>query len=74
MVLEIVVVLDWDLRQLDVDMVYLEAGVEDENYIELPEECRDLRNQFGLPKKAIYRLVHAGLLWPKTFGAELEAK
>ena len=36
MVLSIAAVKDWELHRLDVDMEYLEAGVKEELYIELP--------------------------------------
>ena len=41
MVLGIATVKDWELRQLDVDMAYLEANVKEELYIELPENYRN---------------------------------
>ena len=73
-VLGIVAVKDWELRQLDVDMAYLEAGVKEELYIELPEDYRGSCNQGGRLQKAMYDLVHAGLLWSKKFTADnLEA-
>ena len=73
MVLGIAAVKDWGLRQLDVDMVYLEAGVREELYIELLEDYRDSCDQVGQLQKAMY-VVHAGLLWSKTFSAELAAR
>ena len=74
MVLGIAAVKDWELRQLDVDMAYLEAGVKEKLYIELPEENRDSCDHVGRLQKAMYGLVHAGFLWPKTFSAELAAR
>ena len=74
MVLGIITILGWEARQLDVDMAYLEANVEEEIYIELAKGYRDSKKQIGLLKKAIYGPVHAGLLWSKTFGATLEAE
>ena len=74
MVLSMIAALGWEARQLDVDMAYLEADVEEEIYIELPEGYRDSRKQVGLLRKAMYGLVHAGLLWSQKFGSELEAK
>ena len=62
MVLSIVAVKDWELRQLDVDMAYLEAGVKEELYIELSEDYRDSCDQVDRPQTAMYGLVHAGLL------------
>ena len=40
MVLGIAVVKDWELRQFDVDMAWLELNVKEELYIELPEDYR----------------------------------
>ena len=74
MVLVIATVKDLELRQLDVDMAYLEAGVKEELYMELPEDYRDSCNQVGRLQKAMYGLVHAGLLWSKNFSAELAAR
>ena len=74
MVLGIAAVKEWELRQLDVDMVYLEAGVKVELHIELHEDYRDSCEQVGQLQKAMYGLVHAGLLWSKTFSPELVAR
>ena len=41
MALGIAAVKDWEIRQLDVDMAYLEANVKEELYVELPEYCRN---------------------------------
>ena len=74
MVLGIAAVKDWELRQLDVDMAYLEANVKEELYIELPEDYRNSCDQVGRLQKAMYGRVHAGLLWSKKFSAELATK
>ena len=74
MALALMALADWEGRQLDVEMAYLEADVEEELHIELPDGYRESRNQVGLLQKAMYGLVHAGLLWSKKFGGELEAK
>ena len=58
----IIAVFGWEARQLDVDMAYLEASVEEEIYTELPEARREINSQVSLLKKATYHLVHAGLL------------
>ena len=68
MALALMALADWEGRQLDVEMAYLEADVEEELHIELPDGYRESRNQVGLLQKAMYGLVHAGLLWSKTFG------
>ena len=74
MVVGIAAVKDSELYQLDVDMAYLEAGVNEELYIELPEDYRASCDQMGRLQKAMYGLVHAGLLWSKRFSAELAAR
>ena len=74
MMLGIAAVKDWELRQLDVDMAYLEANVKEELYIELPEDYRNSCDQVGRLQKAMYGLVHAGLLWSKKFSAKLAAR
>ncbi|CAN0471283.1 unnamed protein product [Ascophyllum nodosum] len=74
MVLSIAAVKDWELCQLDVVMAYLEASVKEELYIELSEDYRDFCDQVGRLQNAMRGLVHAGLLWSKTFSAELAAR
>ena len=65
---------DWEGRKLDVEMVFLEADVTEELYVELLDGYRDSPNQVGRLQKAVYDLMHAGLLWSKKFGGELIAK
>ena len=48
MVLGIEALKDWELRQLDVDMAYLEASAKEElQYIELHNDYHDSCNQVG---------------------------
>ena len=74
MMLGIAAVKDWELRQLDVDMAYLEAGEKEELHIELLEDYGDSCDQAGQLQKAMHGLVHEGLLWSKKFSAELAAR
>ena len=74
MALAVMALLDWEGRQLDVEMAFLEADVTEELYVELPDGYRDSPNQVGRLQKAMYGLMHAGLLWSKKFGGELTAK
>ena len=74
MALAVIVLLDWEGRQLDVEMAFLEADVTEELYVELLDGYRDSPNQVGRLQKAMYGLMHAGLLWSKKFGGELIAK
>ena len=74
MVLGIAAVKDWEFPQLDVDMAYLEAGIEEEPYIEQPQDYRDSCDQVGRLQEAMYGLVHAELLRSKKFSAELATR
>ena len=74
MVLGITALKDWELRQLDVDIAYLEAGAKDELYIELPEDLPRLLRPGEPAAKDNVRRCAAGLLWSKYFSAELTAK
>ena len=74
MALAVMALLDWEGRQIDVEMAFLEADVTEELYVELPDGYRDSPNQVGRLQKAMYGLMHAGLLWSKKFGGELIAK
>ena len=69
-----IALLDWEGRQVEVEMVFLGADVTEELYDELPDGYRDSPNQVGRLQKAMYGLIHAGLLWSKKFGGELIAK
>ena len=70
----IAAVKDWEIYQLDVDMAYLEASVKEELFIKLHEDYRDSCDQVGRLQKAMYGLVHAGLLWSKQVSLELAAR
>ena len=47
MALAVMALLDWERRQLDVEMAFLEADVTEELYVELPDGYRDSPNQAG---------------------------
>ena len=75
MALAVTALLNWEGRHLDVEMAFLEADVTKELYVELSDGYhRDSPNQVGRLQKAMYGLIHAGLLWSKKFGGELIAK
>ena len=74
MALAVMAPLDREGRQLDVKMAFLEVDVFKELYVELLDGFRDSPNQVGRLQKAMYGLMHAGLLWSKTFDGELIAK
>ena len=71
----VMALLDWEGRQLDVEMAFPEADVTEELYVELPDGYRVSPNQVERRlQKTMYGLMHAGLLWSKNFGEELIAK
>ncbi|CAN0393819.1 unnamed protein product, partial [Ascophyllum nodosum] len=59
MVLGTAAVKDGELRQLDVNMAYLEANVKEELYIELPEDYRNSCDQVGRLQKVMYEQCQA---------------
>ena len=50
----VMALLDWEGRQLDVEMTFLEADVTEELYVELLDGYRDSPNQVGRLQKAMY--------------------
>ena len=48
---------NWELRHIDVEQAYLQADIDEEIYIELPEGYRTFPNAVGLLSKVIYGLV-----------------
>lgn len=52
-------------------MAHLDAGVEEDIYIETSGGYRQAKNQVGRLNKATCGLVHARLLWRKKLGQEL---
>ena len=65
---------DWELRHIDVEQAYLQADIDEEIYIELPEEYRAFPNAVGLLRKAIYGLVQSGLCWYRKFTDSIKEK
>ena len=64
----------WGLRPIDVEQAYLQADINKEIYIELPEEYRAFPNAVGLLWKAIYGLVQSGLCWFRKFTDGIKEK
>ena len=57
MALTVIALLDWEGRKLDVEIDFLEAGVVEELYVELPDEYHDSPNQVGRLQKVMYGLM-----------------
>ena len=73
-VLATAAVKDWELRHIDVEQAHLQADIDVEIYIELPEDYRAFSNAAGLLKKSIYGLVQSGLCWSRMFTQGIKEK
>ncbi|CAN0353481.1 unnamed protein product, partial [Ascophyllum nodosum] len=66
-VLATAAVKNWELRHINVEQAYLQADIDEEIYIELPEDYRAFPNAVGFLRKGIYGLVQSGLCWFRKF-------
>ena len=73
-VLATAAVRDRKLRHIDVEQEYLQADIDEEIYIDLPEDYRAFPNAVGLLRKAIYGLVQSGLYWIRKFTDGIKEK
>ena len=58
---------DGELRHFDPEQEFLKADIDEEIYIEIPEEFREFPGAVGRLNKALYGLVQAGRCWNNTF-------
>ena len=58
---------DGELRHFDVEQAFLKADIDEEIYIEIPEEFQEFPGAVGRLNKAIYGLVQAGRCWNNKF-------
>ena len=56
---------DGELRHFDVEQAFFKADIDEEIYIEIPEEFQEFPGAVGRLNKAIYGLVQAGRCWNK---------
>ena len=56
------------------EQAYLQADIDEEIYIELPEDYRAFPNAVGLLRKAIYGFVQSGLCWFRKFTDGIKEK
>jgi len=54
---------DFEIYQMDIKAVYLNADLEEELYMKIPEECVDYGKGFWKLDKAIYGLKQSGRMW-----------
>ena len=54
---------DGELRHFDAEEAFLKTDIDEEIYIEIPEEFQEFPGAVGRLNKAIYGLVQAGRCW-----------
>ena len=54
---------DGELRHFDAEQEFFKADIDEEIYIETPEEFQEFSGAVGRLNKAIYGLVQAGMCW-----------
>ena len=64
---------DGELRHFDAEQAFLKADIDEEIYIEIPEEFQEFPGAVGRLNKAIYGLVQAGGCWNNKFYDEMAA-
>ena len=64
---------DGELRHFDAEKAFLKADVDEEIYIEIPEEFQEFPGAVELLNKAIYGLVQAGRCWNNKFCDDMAA-
>ena len=64
---------DGELRHFDTEQAFLKATIDEEIYIEIPEEFQEFPGAVGRLNKAIYGLVQAGRGWNNKFCDDMKA-
>ncbi|CAM9349897.1 unnamed protein product, partial [Ascophyllum nodosum] len=64
---------DGELRHFDAKQAFLKADIDEEIFIEIPEECQEFPGAVGRLNKAIYGLVQAGRCWNNKFCDDMTA-
>ena len=64
---------DGELRHFDAEQAFLKADIDEEIYIEIPEEFQEFPGAVGRLNKAIYGLVQAGRCWNDKFCGDMTA-
>ena len=64
---------DGELRHSDAEQAFLKVDIDEEIYIEIPEEFQEFPGAVGRLNKAIYGLVQAGRCWNNTFCDDMAA-
>ena len=64
---------DGELRYFDAEQAFLKADIDEEIYIEIPEEFHEFYGAVGRLNKSIYGLVQAGRCWNSKFCDDMAA-
>ena len=64
---------DRELRHFDAEEAFLNADIDEEIYIEIPEEFQEFPGALGRLNKVIYGLVQAGRCWNNKFCDDMMA-
>ena len=67
MILAMAAAKDEELRHFNAEQAFLKADIDEEIYIEIPEEFQEFRGAVRRLNKAIYGLVQAGRCWNNKF-------
>ena len=62
---------DWEIWQIDIKGAYLNGKLEEEIYMDQPEEFNDGSGHVCHLKRPLYGLKQAGRIWNKTIDEEL---
>ena len=73
MLLAVAAAKDEELRHFDVEQAFLKADIDEEIYVEIPEEFQEFPGAVGRLNKAIYGLVQAGRCWNNKFCDDMTA-
>ena len=64
---------DGELHHFDAEEAFFKVDIDEEIYIEIPEEFQEFPGAVGQLNKAIYGLVQAGRCWNNTFCDDMTA-
>ena len=73
MILAMAAAKDGELRHFDAEQTFLKADIDEQIYIEIPEEFQEFPEVVGRLNKAIYGLVQAGRCWNNKFCDDMSA-
>ena len=65
---------DWELRQLDVKQAFIQADLDFNVFMKLPDGCGDKNGKVVKPNKSVYSLKQAGRRWAMHLGDVIVCK